>query len=130
MTIDTVPEVVLPAAPTADLTGPQEIALAALLGGASIVEAARQADVSRQTVSRWRRADSDFRIALAKGWQELRMLTYNRIAGLANEALSTLRDVMLDAVDSRSRVRAAEIILDLIGGQLRPTQDEVRDYYA
>jgi hypothetical protein len=111
------------------LSGPQALAVRAILEGASITAAARQADVTRQTVSRWRREDPGFRAVLAAGWRELRFLTYQRLIGLAELALDSLRDVMLDAPDSRSRVRAAELILQHVGDSLKPTSREALDYY-
>jgi hypothetical protein len=115
--------------PASRLTTPKEIALQAILEGASVTTAARQAGVTRQTVSRWRRADPAFRAMLAEGWRELRFLTYQRMIGLAELALDSLRDVMLDAPDSRSRVRAAELILQHSAEDLKPTEREALDYY-
>ena len=41
------------------LSGPQEMALEALLGGATVTEAAAPAGVTRQTVAGWQNQDVD-----------------------------------------------------------------------
>ena len=51
-------------ADTATISPAQEMAIAALIRGATVTDAATEAGVSRQTVSEWRNHDPEFIAAL------------------------------------------------------------------
>jgi transposase-like protein len=75
-----------------NLSPAQEKALAALLAGQTITDAAKAAEVDRSTIYRWLRdaCRPDFRIALERGRLELRQAVEARLLALANEATDCL----------------------------------------
>jgi len=70
----------------------QEKALPCLMVGMSDAAVAEQVGVSRETVNRWRKQDSSFKLALEilrrETWEGLR----DRIMGLAGKALDVIED--------------------------------------
>jgi hypothetical protein len=109
------------------LSATQRLAVRALLEGSSITGAARQANVTRETVAAWRRRDPGFQAALEEGSDALRESFTDRGPGLVEMALNTLVDVMLEAPDSRSRVKAAEVIVKLFPKQLTEWIQRLRE---
>ena len=71
----------------------------------STAEAARLADVSRNTLHRWMR-DPEFREALEDVRREAAELARNQMGGLLVKAIATLSDVM-DSPNDRARTDAA-----------------------
>jgi hypothetical protein len=108
------------------LPNPQEAALRALLDARSLAVAAREAGVTAKTVSRWRREDPAFREALEAGLQDLRAAFEDRRVALMETAFTTLHEVMVDAVDSRSRVRAAELVFRFFGQRVLAEEQQAR----
>jgi hypothetical protein len=74
------------ATPAADLTPSQEKALAALLAGKSVTDAATVGEVDRTTVHRWLKDDFAFQAALNRGRRDLREAMQARLMGLAEKA--------------------------------------------
>lgn len=111
-----------------DVSPAQARAIVALIGGATLADAGREAGVSPRTVSKWRRRDLEFRQAYAAAFAEFRVLTLHRVAGLADHAITTLRDVMDNGLDSRARVKACEIAFRMIGERFSPEPDDLIDY--
>lgn len=95
------------------LSGPQEKALAALLGGATVTAAADAAGVARQTVSEWIHHDPTFiaemRNARATAWAVVEARTESAMVEAAEVLVSLLRDP-----DPRVRLAAATRILSPI----------------
>lgn len=90
----------------------QQSALTALVGGATVVDAAAAARVHRNTVGRWL-TEPDFLQALTDAVRVgLRGVTA-RSAGDVDDALAVLRDLMTDqGVTPAVRLRAAATLLD------------------
>jgi hypothetical protein len=75
------------ATPANDALSPnQEKALAALLAGKSVTEAAAAAEVDRTTLHRWLKEDFDFKAALNRGRKDLREAMHARLMVLADKA--------------------------------------------
>lgn len=95
------------------LTRRQSIALAALVAGSSVTDAAAAAGVHRNSVTKW--------LQLPAFWQQLDDASEQslRLASVAssddvNEALATIRAVMTDSEQSPAlRLRAAVYMLDV-----------------
>ena len=88
-----------------ELTGAQLNALAALLGGASITDAATAAGVQRQTVHEWLR-QAQFVIVLNTGRAELWELQQNALRALGDKANAVL-DAAMDSEDAAVALKAA-----------------------
>jgi uncharacterized protein YchJ len=85
----------------------------ALSNGASLTDAAAQAGVRPNDISRWRRNSPDFREALAVTRYDRALLYRDRAVELADLAFETLRGVLTDPKSSPStRLRAALFIID------------------
>jgi transposase-like protein len=110
--------------PELELTGPQTIALEAMLGGATVTEAATKAGVSRQTVSGWRNHHEGFGAALEDAREEFADTVRCRVLALCGEALGVLAGVMRGDAPVADRIRAASRILDLARAEMLPTEGE------
>ena len=89
------------------LSDPQKLALEWLTNGGNITEAARYADVCRQTVSRWITEDPDFR-AVYDAWRnQIDVITEGQLQQLAEPAVNTLAHAILH----RNDTRAAQFVL-------------------
>jgi hypothetical protein len=77
---------------TDDLTlnAAQEVALLALLGGASVTDAAVEAKVTRQTVSEWTHHHPGFMAALAAGRKAAHEAVQDRMRDLGTKALDVV----------------------------------------
>jgi len=91
-----------------ELTGAQLNAIAALLGGASITDAATAAGVQRQTVHEWLR-QAQFVIVLNTGRAELWEAQQNALRALGDKANAVL-DAALDSDDVGLALKAAQIV--------------------
>jgi hypothetical protein len=92
------------------LSGPQEKALAALLGGSTVTAAADAAGVTRQTVSEWIHRDpafiADLQNARATAWAVVEAKTEAAMVEAADVLVALLRDP-----DPRVRLAAASRLL-------------------
>ena len=94
-----------PSAPT--ITPRQQQALQALLTGATDTEAAEAANVTRETVNRWRHRDANFVAALNEARQDLAQDFHDGMRALLPDALAVLRDgLAADNINTRVRVAA------------------------
>lgn len=94
----------------AELTDRQHQVLVLLLGGATQRDAARQAGIAEETVSRWVNHDDVFRSELARRRLELRKTREARIEALLDKALDALGDA-LSSDDPVLRLRAARLLV-------------------
>jgi len=92
------------------LTAPQESALAELLAGRSVTEAAAAASVARQTVHTWLRDDYTFQAAYNRGRKELADAHAARLHALTAVALDTVETAMKEG-----DVKAALTVLRGVG---------------
>lgn len=95
------------------LSPKQEVALRVLLGGGSVTEAAQEAGVRREQVSRWKHRDEAFREALREAQGDLRKAVRLRLEAAAGEAVGVLHDLLADA-NARNRLLAAKAILGFV----------------
>lgn len=102
-------------------TGQQHIALMALAGGAHVLEAAAEARVARETVSRWL-AQPGFRAELLRRREELWQKYQAELIGLVPDALAALGALMRgyeytgdEHYDPRVRLEAAQTVLRISG---------------
>jgi hypothetical protein len=75
---------------TPDLTSPQVQVISALVAGATVTDATKQANVDRTTLYLWQRADATFQAEFNRAKQEHVESMRARLRGLAELALSTL----------------------------------------
>lgn len=78
-----------------DVSPAQTIAVTALLAGQSISEAAEAAGVDRRTVHRWKHEDG-FSEALADGQREIMAECSDRLAALAERAVSAVEKAVVE----------------------------------
>jgi len=102
-------------------TGPQETALRSLAGGAHVMEAAVEAGVRRETVSRWL-AQEDFRAELLRRREELWAQYRDRLTEMVPTALGALDFLCRgpeyngsEHYDPRVRLDAALAVLRISG---------------
>ena len=102
-------------------TGPQETALRVLAGGAHIFEAAHEAQVRRETVSRWM-ADEAFRAELARRREELWAQYRDQLTQMAPIALYGLEMLIRgpdyvgrEFFDPRVQLDAIRLVLSISG---------------
>src|SRR5687767_6043405 len=107
-----------------ELSGPQTIALEAMLAGSTATEAAEKAGVSRQAVSGWRNHHEAFGAALEDAREEYADTVRCRVLALCGEALEVLAGVMRGDGPTETRIRAASRILDLARAEMLPTEGE------
>ena len=114
------------APPPPAITPRQQRALQALLAGATDTEAAEVANVTRETVNRWRHRDANFVAAFNEARQDLAQDFHDGLRALLPDALAALRDgLAADNVNTRVRV-AATLFRTLrdIGEPTGPTNPE------
>lgn len=102
-------------------TGPQETALRSLAGGAHIMEAAAEAHVARETVSRWLQRE-EFRAELLRRREELWAQYRDRLTEMVPMALGALDFLCRgpeyngsEHYDPRVRLDAALAVLRISG---------------
>jgi hypothetical protein len=89
------------------ITPRQQQALQALLAGATDAEAAEAANVTRETVNRWRHRDANFVAALNEARTNLSQHFHDGLRALLPDALAALRDGLADDnINTRVRVAA------------------------
>jgi len=101
------------------LTGPQEIALQALLEGKTVTRAAEAAGVARQTVSRWLHEDETFVAEFNRRRAEIWDAGKLKMIQLIEAAVAALERA-LQSENEGIRLRAAQWILDRTLGNLSP----------
>jgi len=98
------------------LTGPQTTALIALVGGASVTAAAKEAGCDRSTVSGWVHHGPAFRAALEEARHAVWTSQVDRVRAVAGKALDVLEAVLDDAsAPTSERLRAAREVLSVAG---------------
>lgn len=94
-------------------TGNRQAAAELLSIGSTTIEAAKAADVTRETISRWRNHDPEFQLLLAEANAATHKLVHDRITGHAQLAVDTLAKVCRDPEAKGSeKVAAAKAILE------------------
>jgi len=102
---DEKPDEHAPSPPT--ITPRQQQALQVLLTGATDTEAAEIANVTRETVNRWRHRDANFIAALNEARQDLAQDFHDGLRALLPNAITALRDgLAADNINTRVRVAA------------------------
>ena len=103
-----------PSSSPTPLAPAQEQVLDAIVGGASISQAADKARVHRNTVANWRRSSPLFRDALQNSLHDRAMLMHEQAVALFPQALKTIEGILTDPLASASvRLKAALAILNL-----------------
>ena len=93
--------------------GRKTAALAALIAGRSIIDAAAQSGVSERSLRRWLK-DPAFRLQLERAQAEVVAQTCSRLATIALAATGVLMKAMADPTASASaRVQAARTALEM-----------------
>ena len=98
------------------LNAKQELAIDLVIVGLSDGEIAKQVDISRQCINKWRNQDEDFRAMLAERRKALRERHQDELNGLVCEAIGVMREVMREG-DMPTRLRAAQAVLRMSGLQ-------------
>src|SRR5262249_26615351 len=96
----------------------QALALAELLRGASVVDAAAKARVDRTTVHRWLRDDPAFIAELNRGKAEVIDRARTELRGLCGAAIAVYRDLLTQPNPQPLKLRAAESVLKMIGANV------------
>lgn len=73
------------------LSAQQEAALAAILAGKTVTDAATIAGVDRSTVHRWMKDDLYFQLCLDRARRELREALQARLMAMAEQAMDTVQ---------------------------------------
>jgi hypothetical protein len=107
---------------TLKLAPQQAAVIVALIRGATVTDATKQANVDRTTFYFWLRSDPSFQAELNRAKQEQIDAMRSQLHGLAETAVSTVRE-MLTACDIPAgvRLRAALAVLQSIG-TLKPEE--------
>jgi hypothetical protein len=118
----------MPATMTGDqaeaLEPAQEVALAALLTGKPLGEAASAAGRHRSTLWRWLQTDPALIAAYNRGRRELADQARAELLTLGAEAVKAIREA-LESDDPGLRFRAAVKTLELLGCDGEPTSDPI-----
>ncbi len=97
---------------TQGITPKQRKAIESLMTNANVLEAAKAAGVSRQTIYRWMNTDVAFQQALCRAETEALTGLSRSLVTLGVKATQTLEQTLSDQSSSAgARVRAADIIL-------------------
>jgi AcrR family transcriptional regulator len=103
---------------THDLTTAQCRAVAALAGGATIVNAAAAAGVSRPTVYAWFQNNAEFTAELNRARAEQREAIRTELRGLATAAVGTVRELIESPETPPAvRLRASLAVLQAVGAE-------------
>jgi hypothetical protein len=93
----------------------QELAVAALVGGATVTEAAKRAGVSRETVSRWAHRDPEFIAALQNARAETAAEVRCALEALGRRSVAALREVLERAITPVTKLKVACAVLKMLG---------------
>lgn len=93
--------------------GPQQAdVIIALMRGATVTDATKQANVDRTTFYLWMKSDANFQAELNRAKQEQMDAVRARLRGLADTAVSTIEEMLTDKdVPPGVRLRAALAVL-------------------
>jgi transposase-like protein len=91
----------------------RELALSALLGGATVTAAAEEAGVTRQTVSGWLNHDADFAAEFAERRRELAESARRGLEARVVEAVGALRG-LLRHNDPFVRLGACRVLVSIV----------------
>lgn len=98
---------------TEKLSDKQSQVIASLTAGATVTEAAKNAEIARQTVYRWGK-DPQFVAAYNQFRAETVAAAQEELRGLYGQAVRTMRSILDDEeVSAETRLKAAKTVLDL-----------------
>jgi hypothetical protein len=101
---------------TTELAQHQAEVITALMRGASVTDATRQANVDRTTFYLWIKSDAVFQAELNRAKQEQAEAMRAQLRGLADAAVSTVREMLMGAdVPAGVRLKAALAVLQATG---------------
>ena len=101
---------------TAELGPQQAEVIAALMRGATVTDATKQANVDRTTFYFWLRSDATFQAELNRARREQIDAMRAQLRGLADTAVSTVREMLNGAdVPAGVRLKAALAVLQSVG---------------
>lgn len=98
-----------------ELTPQQEQVITLLLSGKTQKEAAEDVGMAAETVSRWMSGDAQFVAMLNLRRRELWEMNRDRLRNLAEEAITTMEDIMQTSGNDGVRLRAAMAVLQQVG---------------
>lgn len=101
------------------ISAKQDLAIVALLSGASDAEAAGRAGVSRETLNRWKNSRPAFAAELNRRRAMIWESQLEALRGLVPKAVRAIEEG-LDAEDVRTKMRAAELVLKTVGIAAEP----------
>ncbi len=99
----------------------QSLAVAALVNGSTVTQAAEKAGVARETVSRWVHRDPAFIAELQNTRAEIAAGTRCALEALGVQAIATLADALRNSYMQPTRLRAACAVLKLLGADRAET---------
>lgn len=99
----------------AKISSAQELAVAALVSGSTITEAAEKAGVSRETCSRWVHRDPAFIAEVQNQRAELAAAVRCELASLGKQAVAVVRETLTNESDLPTRYKAAVDVLKMLG---------------
>jgi AcrR family transcriptional regulator len=103
---------------TAELGHEQTAVIMALMGGATVTDATKQANIDRTTFYLWLRSDAIFQAELNRAKQEQMDAMRAQLRGLADTAVSTVREMLTGTdVPAGVRLKAALAVLQGVGAQ-------------
>jgi AcrR family transcriptional regulator len=101
---------------TPGLSAQQADVITALMRGATVTDATKQANVERTTFYLWLRSDANFQAELNRARQEHMDAMRAQLRGLADTAVSTVREMLSGAdVPAGVRLKAALAVLQSVG---------------
>lgn len=94
-------------------TGKRKIAAEHLLNGSSVNDAAAAAGISRVTLWKWSQDDTVFQDYMRRGTDAALLAAARRLKASADDAVSTLLDIMRNGGGhgAMARLRAADLVL-------------------
>ena len=99
----------------------QSLAVAALVNGSTVTQAAEEAGVARETVSRWVHRDPAFIAELQNTRAEIAAGTRCALEALGVQAIATLADALRNSYMQPTRLRAACAVLRMLGADRAET---------
>jgi hypothetical protein len=112
---------------TTELARHQAEVITALMRGASVTDATRQANVDRTTFYLWIKSDAVFQAELNRAKQEQAEAMRAQLRGLADAAVSTVREMLTGAdIPAGVRLKAALTVLQAMG-TLEPQEGATTD---
>jgi hypothetical protein len=105
----------------ARVTPAQSLAIAALVGGSTVTEAAKKAGVSRETVSRWVHRNPEFIAELQNARAEMAAQIRCALEALGKRSVAVLQEGLENASIPGTRLRTACAVLKLLGADRADT---------